>query len=163
MRPKIEAATSGEHGPAADKPRAKQHMPSIIAEGIEIVGDLVAETDIQIDGTVRGNLKANRVIIGRTGMVDGSIEADTATIDGTISGDTIAKTAVLEANARIKGAITVSGAMTVAVGARLDGNVIMKHAGSSGQHVADKKLAAARPNGRNESDSSQANTGRPAA
>jgi cytoskeletal protein CcmA (bactofilin family) len=162
MHPKTEAAT-GEHGPAANKPRAKQHMPSIISEGIEIVGDLIAETDIQVDGTVRGNLKANRVIVGRTGTIDGSIEADTATIDGTISGDTIAKTAVLEANARIKGAMMVSGDMTMTVGARLEGNVTMKHTRSLGEHVADKKLAAAEPNGRCKPDSRQANTGRPAA
>jgi len=163
MRPKIEAATGGEHGPAADKPRAKQHMPSIIAEGIEIVGDLMAETEIQVDGTVRGNLKANHVIIGHTGMVDGSIEAENATIDGTISGDTVAKYAALEANARIKGGITVSGDLTMVSGARLDGKVTMKHPGSSGAHAADEKLSAATPNDGNKPGSSQANIGHRAA
>jgi cytoskeletal protein CcmA (bactofilin family) len=163
MRPKIEAATDLERGPAIDKPRTIQHMPSIIAEGIEIVGDLTAETEIQVDGIVRGNLKANHVIIGRSGLVDGSIEAERATIDGTIFGDTNTKTAALEANARIKGAITVSGDMTMAVGARLDGNLTMKQTGPSGEHDVNNKLASAKPNGDNKLDNGQANTSRPAA
>jgi cytoskeletal protein CcmA (bactofilin family) len=163
MRPKIEAATGLEHGPAIDKPRTIQHMPSIIAEGFEIVGDLTAEAEIQVDGTVRGNLKANHVIIGRSGLVDGSIEAERATIDGTIFGDTNTKTAALEANARIKGAITVSGDMSMAVGARLEGNVAMKHAAPSGGQDADNKRASAKPNGDNKPDSGKAYAGRPAA
>jgi cytoskeletal protein CcmA (bactofilin family) len=158
MLAKTEADPTVEHGPAIDRPRGKQEMPSIISEGIEIVGDMIAETEIQVDGTVRGNLKANRVVIGRTGMVDGSIKADTVTIDGTISGETIAKNAALKANARIKGGITVSGDMSVAAGARLEGKVTMKHTWASGKHDTDGKPAASKPNGGNKpSDMPKAN------
>jgi len=149
MFPKKDADPTVEPSPAIDSPRAKQQMPSIISEGTEIVGDLIAETEIQVDGTVRGSLKANRVMIGRTGMVEGSIKADTVTIDGTISGNTVAKNAVLEANARIKGEITVIGDMTMAAGARLEGTVTMKHAGLSEKHDADEKPARLQPNGSN--------------
>jgi len=157
MLPKKYTQTGLEHGPPIDKPRKKQCIPSIIAEGIEIVGDLTAETEIQVDGTVRGNLKADHVIIGRTGLVEGSIEAERATIDGTVSGDTIAKTAALEANAQIMGGVMVSGDLTIVAGARLDGKLTNKLARSCGAHAADKMPSAARPNDRNKRGSNQAN------
>jgi cytoskeletal protein CcmA (bactofilin family) len=126
MLPNSQAERATKPGLPVNKPKTELEVPSVIAEGIEIIGDLNAETEIQVNGTVRGNLKANRVIIGRTGMIDGSINADTVTIDGTILGNTIAKEAALEAHARIEGEITISGDMSMAAGARLQGAVTIK-------------------------------------
>jgi cytoskeletal protein CcmA (bactofilin family) len=147
MFSKKEAGHTVEHSPATDRPRAQQQMPSIISEGVEIVGDMIGETEIQVDGAVRGNLKAKRVMIGRTGLVDGSIKADTVTIAGTIAGDMVAKNATLEASARIKGGITVGGDLSMAAGARLEGKVTMKNALPADKQGAGEKDLASKPNG----------------
>ncbi|MDH3233873.1 MAG: polymer-forming cytoskeletal protein [Alphaproteobacteria bacterium] len=148
-------------------------MPSIISEGVEIVGDMIGETEIQVDGSVRGNLKAKRVMIGRTGLVDGSIKAETVVIAGNVSGDTNAKNITLEASARIKGGVSVSGDLSMAAGARLEGKVTMKQGGMSHKDDADMKETAAKSNGSgskpanmptgNKPSGSEADMGRPAA
>jgi len=151
MFSKKEAGPAVEHSPVIDRPRAQpsQQMPSIISEGVEIVGDMIGETEIQVDGAVRGNVKAKRVMIGRTGLVDGSIKAETVTIAGNIAGDTNAKNITLEASARIKGGITVSGDLSMAAGARLEGKVTMKVSGMPDTDDAEDKdkETVSKPNG----------------
>lgn len=167
-------STAVEHSSVSERPRSQPHqqMPSIISEGVEIVGDMIGETEIQVDGSVRGNLKAKRVMIGRTGLVDGSIKAETVIIAGNVSGDTNSKNITLEASARIKGGITVSGDLSMAAGARLEGKVTMKQGGMSQRDDADQKEAATKPNGGskpanmpagNKPSGSEAGMGRPAA
>ncbi|HUT51471.1 MAG TPA: polymer-forming cytoskeletal protein [Alphaproteobacteria bacterium] len=175
MFSKKEAGPTVEHSTVSERPRSQPHqqMPSIISEGVEIVGDMIGETEIQVDGSVRGNLKAKRVMIGRTGLVDGSIKAETIIIAGNVSGDTNAKNITLEASARIKGGVNVSGDLSMAAGARLEGKVTMKQGGMSDKDDADEKEAAAKPSGNgsrptgmpagNKPGGSETGIGRPAA
>jgi cytoskeletal protein CcmA (bactofilin family) len=160
MFSKKESGPAIEQNTVSERPRTQpqQQMPSIISEGVEIVGDMIGETEIQVDGSVRGNLKAKRVMIGRTGLVDGSIKADSVTIAGNVAGDTNAKNVTLEASARIKGGVTVSGDLSMAAGARLEGKVTMK-----GADVAEKSSIgdkdAAKPNGSGSKPANMPTTG----
>jgi len=168
MFSKKETADAVTYEPSPDRQRAQQ-MPSIISEGVEIVGDMIGETEIQVDGIVRGNMKAKRVTVGRTGTVDGGIKADTATIAGNVTGDIVAKSLTLEASARIKSGVTVHGDMSMAAGARLDGKVTMKVAletSVSDKPAAVKSNGNAKPNGTVTGDKAAGSAGamsRPAA
>ena len=44
----------------------------VIAEGAEMLGDVVAE-DLTVNGRVKGGINANRVRLGGTGVVEGDI------------------------------------------------------------------------------------------
>lgn len=149
MFSKKESGPAIEQNTVSERPRTQpqQQMPSIISEGVEIVGDMTGENEIQVDGSVRGNLKAKRVMIGRTGLVDGSIKADSVTVAGNVAGDTTAKNITLEASARIKGGVTVSGDLSMAAGARLEGKVTMKGADFDEKSEAGQKDSTAKPNG----------------
>jgi cytoskeletal protein CcmA (bactofilin family) len=163
MFSKKESGPVIEQKPVSERPRTQpqQQMPSIISEGVEIVGDMIGETEIQVDGSVRGNLKAKRVMIGRTGLVDGSIKADSVTIAGNVIGDTNAKNVTLEASARIKGGVTVSGDLSMAAGARLEGKVTMKGADIGEKDSAGEKDTALKPNGNGGKPSSLATGAKP--
>jgi cytoskeletal protein CcmA (bactofilin family) len=52
----------------------------VIAEGAQIVGDVVAE-ELTINGHVKGTLHANRVRLGGAGVVEGDIFHRTLTIE----------------------------------------------------------------------------------
>ena len=52
----------------------------VIAEGAEMVGDVVAE-ELTIDGHVKGTVHANRVRLGGTGVVEGDIFHRTLAIE----------------------------------------------------------------------------------
>jgi cytoskeletal protein CcmA (bactofilin family) len=50
---------------------------------------------VHIGGTLSGNLTANKITIGETGSVNGTIEAETAVINGALSGRLVAVDVVL--------------------------------------------------------------------
>jgi cytoskeletal protein CcmA (bactofilin family) len=52
----------------------------VIAEGAEMVGDVVAE-ELTINGHVKGTVRANRVRLGGTGVVEGDIFHRTLAIE----------------------------------------------------------------------------------
>ncbi|UKJ07336.1 bactofilin family protein [Solitalea lacus] len=61
---------------------------NLIGAGTTIVGDVVSKGDIRIDGTVKGNINSTaKVVIGNSGLVDGSIVCANADISGTLQGD----------------------------------------------------------------------------
>ena len=59
---------------------------SIIGEGIDFAGEINTEGNIHIDGTMRGVIRANEVVIGPNGEFDGEIIADILIINGAIKG-----------------------------------------------------------------------------
>jgi cytoskeletal protein CcmA (bactofilin family) len=52
----------------------------VIAEGAEMVGDLVAE-ELTVNGHVKGGINANRVRLGGTGVVEGDISHQTLAME----------------------------------------------------------------------------------
>ena len=60
---------------------------NIIGKNTIIVGDISSEGDFRIDGKVEGTVKTNgRVVIGKTGHVQGKVESNIAEIEGSFSG-----------------------------------------------------------------------------
>ena len=58
-----------------------------LVQGTKVVGDIVAESDIRIDGQLDGNLKCSaKVIIGSTGHVKGYVQCANAIIEGGFEG-----------------------------------------------------------------------------
>ncbi|MEM7575744.1 MAG: polymer-forming cytoskeletal protein [Bacteroidota bacterium] len=63
------------------------HGLNTITEGTKIQGDLVADSDIRIDGQITGNLKCSaKVIIGAKGSFDGDVNCTNAVIEGKFTG-----------------------------------------------------------------------------
>ncbi|MFI4963887.1 MAG: polymer-forming cytoskeletal protein [Caulobacterales bacterium] len=76
---------------------------SLIAENVNLEGDLASDGDVQLDGAVRGDLKVAHLSIGETGQVDGAITADVVEIRGRVVGTITAKAVRLYASARVDG------------------------------------------------------------
>ena len=68
------------------------HAPSgpslnSIVSGTQLEGDVVSQSDIRIDGIIKGNLNcSSKVIIGPSGVVEGTIECNCALIEGSFEG-----------------------------------------------------------------------------
>lgn len=59
-----------------------------IVEGTQIVGDFKAESNIRIDGYVKGTVYTDgKLVIGVTGVIEGDIECENADIEGKIIGN----------------------------------------------------------------------------
>jgi cytoskeletal protein CcmA (bactofilin family) len=83
---------------------------NMVAAGTKIVGTVVTETDIRIDGELDGELiSKNKVIIGSTGFIKGKINCNSADIMGVINGTVIASDIVsLKKSAKFTGDIETS-------------------------------------------------------
>ncbi len=58
-----------------------------LGNGTKLIGDLIAQNDMRIDGELEGNLKcAGKLILGPKGRIKGQIECLNAVIEGTIDG-----------------------------------------------------------------------------
>lgn len=81
---------------------------SFFAKGFKITGNIDANNDVRIDGTVKGNITTTKkVIIGATGSVIGNVDATNISLMGEISGDLkISGLAMIGYTAKINGTIT---------------------------------------------------------
>ncbi len=120
---------------SSEDPRgAAGGVPSIISPDLEIVGDLMSDGEIQIDGTVKGDIKAHMLTVGEQGKVDGSTVAETVRIFGTVNGRVQAKTVRLGKSAKVTADITHK-TLTIETGAYFEGKVQSLKGASSGGAV----------------------------
>lgn len=100
---------------------------NVIGKKTTIVGDIQSEGDFRIDGTVEGSIRAEgRVIIGKEGVVKGSIECKNADIEGDVSGNiSVSDMLSLKATAIIHGEVVI-GKLTVEPGATFNATCSMK-------------------------------------
>ncbi|HZZ69775.1 MAG TPA: polymer-forming cytoskeletal protein [Phenylobacterium sp.] len=121
-KPNRPSSASSSRPDAPDAPR-KAIACSLIAENVSLEGDLVSEGDVQLDGSVRGDLKLNHLTVGETGQVDGLITAEAVEVRGRVAGAITAKTVRLYATARVDGDIT-HAQLAVDAGAHFAGRSI---------------------------------------
>ncbi|MFC3050950.1 bactofilin family protein [Kordiimonas pumila] len=95
--------------------------PSIIASDVEIKGNIKTSGELQLDGTIIGDLACGGLAMGETGSVVGTIIADTVSIRGTVKGEVRARSVRLEQSAVIEGDI-YHESLSVEAGAKLTGH-----------------------------------------
>lgn len=68
-------------------PSASPHSLNTLVKGTTVEGTISCESDIRIDGTVKGSLECKaKVIIGPHGLVDGDVICENAVIEGRFEG-----------------------------------------------------------------------------
>ena len=82
-------------------------MYNAITSGSKIIGTIIADGDIRIDGTVEGEMQcAGKVVIGEKGLVKGTVTCQSSEIMGALDGKIInAQTLALRATGKIKGEV----------------------------------------------------------
>nr|WP_275668288.1 polymer-forming cytoskeletal protein [Pseudoalteromonas piscicida] len=100
----------------------RNNVPAIIAQSTKVTGDIVCEGELQLDGTVHGNLDIEKLIIGNKGLVQGNIQANELTILGKVEGDIQAKQVTLLPSAQVFGNIEHE-TLTIEAGAHVDGKL----------------------------------------
>lgn len=108
-----------------------------ISEGTKIVGDIKSKGGFRIEGIIEGNVITDgRVVVGRTGSIDGTLVCDNADFEGKFSGKmTIKDTLSLKASAHIEGEVVI-GKLSVEPGANFNATCNMK--GGNVQSIAKK-------------------------
>ncbi len=105
-----------------DRTATAGSAPSIISPDLKIEGNLKSDGEIQIDGTVKGDIKGHMLTVGEQGKIDGSIVAETVRIFGTVNGRMQVQTVHLDKSAKVTAGIT-HGTLAIEAGAYFEGKV----------------------------------------
>ncbi|HIP31871.1 MAG TPA: polymer-forming cytoskeletal protein [Crocinitomicaceae bacterium] len=101
---------------------------NVIVEGSKVMGDMITESNLRIDGEVIGNVSsAAKVVVGKTGIIKGNLTCAEADVEGKIEG--VIKTdalLILRSSANIEGEIT-TGKFQVEEGAEFSGTCTMSN------------------------------------
>lgn len=124
---KANAPEATQSSPQQPEPRPASNTtlmkPSIISEGFELIGDLVSNGVVHVEGSVKGKLSLSTVTIGSKGSVEGTIECETLHIKGHFKGVAHCHDLSLSTDAEVDGQIHYSQ-MAVQRGGRLTGELI---------------------------------------
>ena len=101
--------------------RRKKVAPTLISEDIKIRGDLKSEGEIQIDGSVEGDVEGHMLSVGPSGVITGGVTAEQVLVRGQISGHIHARVVTLTKSARVKGDV-LHETLSIEPGAQFEGN-----------------------------------------
>ena len=96
--------------------------PSLLSTDLFIKGNLSTSGDIQIEGSVEGNIKANLLTIGQSALIKGEITAEEVVVNGNISGTIRGKRVHLTSSAQVEGDI-IHGSIAIESGAHFEGTI----------------------------------------
>lgn len=87
-------------------PTGTEH--NTLAYGTTVVGDIQAENDFRLDGSVKGTIVCKgKIIVGTKGVMDGTMTCANADVMGLVKGKIIiSDTLSLKSTARVEGEIT---------------------------------------------------------
>lgn len=131
-------STKSEKAAKSANPR-KYLSPSVIAEGMHVLGNIISEGMLDIDGRIDGNVRADIITLRDNGAIRGDVMADTVHIYGEVVGLIKAKNVMVYASARINGTI-MHESITIEDGASVDG----KFKRTEKLDFSDAELAEAR-------------------
>jgi len=106
--------------PPPPAPPAAELPSSVIARDLRIVGDLICEGTLQIDGEVSGNVECETLYIGEGGHVTGNVHARSLRISGTVDGEIEAEEVLIARTAKMIGDVR-HVTLTVEHGAHFEG------------------------------------------
>lgn len=83
---------------------------NVIVEGSKIIGDFIAESNVRIDGEIKGNVSSSsKIVIGQSGFISGNLVCADADVEGRIEGTLkVEGLLTLRSKAKIVGEITTS-------------------------------------------------------
>lgn len=119
-------------------------VPSIISADVLLRGNINSAGEVQLDGTLEGDIKAAMLIVGEKATVKGEIVCENVTVRGRVEGGIRAKQVALAATAHIVGDILHSS-LSVESGAHFEGNC--RHSDDPLSEASSSDFRKSRPTG----------------
>jgi len=113
------------------------HTPSIISNDVRVTGSLVSQGEVQLDGRIDGDIKAEHLVIGSSGVVEGVVEASSVVVKGKIIGSLNASEVKIENNAHVLGDI-FHDTLSIEAGAIIEGSLKQRFEKEVIEHAKDK-------------------------
>ncbi len=95
--------------------------PSLLSTDLRIIGDIDCAGEIQVDGTIEGDINTDVLVVGETALVKGEITAQAVRVLGSIQGQIKADNVSLLKSAHVLGDI-IHVSLAIEQGAYLEGH-----------------------------------------
>ena len=95
---------------------------SVLSSDLTVVGNLKTTGDIQIEGTIEGDVRAHLLTVGETATIRGEIVADDIVVNGRVIGRVRGLKVRLTSTARVEGDI-IHKTIAIESGAHFEGSV----------------------------------------
>ena len=105
----------------ASAPKAKPPA-SVLSADLHVTGNMKTTGDIQVEGTVEGDIRAHLLTIGETATIKGEVIGDDVVINGRIVGRVRGLKVRLTSTARVEGDI-IHKTIAIESGAHFEGSV----------------------------------------
>lgn len=115
------AATPAAQAPAAAAPKAKP-SPSVISTDLTVKGNLITTGDIQVEGTIEGDIRAHLLTVGQSATISGEVVADDIVVHGHVRGRVRGLKVRLTSSAQVEGDI-IHKTIAIESGAHFEGSV----------------------------------------
>jgi cytoskeletal protein CcmA (bactofilin family) len=106
--------------PAA--PPKTKSTPSLLSADLTVRGNVITAGDIQVEGTVEGDIRAHLLTVGETATIKGEIVADDVVVNGRVIGKLRGIKVRLTSSARVEGDI-IHKTIAIESGAHFEGSV----------------------------------------
>jgi cytoskeletal protein CcmA (bactofilin family) len=117
--PEASAASPSEFKATAPKPKPPA---SILSADLHITGNLKTTGDIQVEGSIDGDIRAHLLTVGESATIKGEVVADDVVINGRIVGRVRGLKVRLTSTARVEGDI-IHKTIAIESGAHFEGSV----------------------------------------
>ncbi len=139
--------TPAPRAPEPSRPAASSRSSSLstLSAGVKYEGNISGAGELQVDGSLKGDIRVVRVVIGEGGAVEGTVHADVLEVRGRVSGAIVAKQVKLFATSRVEGDITQEQ-LSIEQGAWFQGRCTQAKRDTPGANMLDapaEKPAAA--------------------
>lgn len=123
-KPATPSAAPASPAPGDYKPTPPKAKPpaSTLSSDLHITGNIKTSGDINVEGTVEGDIRAHLLTIGETATIKGEVTADDVVVNGRIVGRVRGLKVRLTSTARVEGDI-IHKTIAIESGAHFEGSV----------------------------------------
>lgn len=126
--------------------RELSDVVSVVAPGMTILGDVMCDGTVRVEGKIEGSIKATKsVVVGKDGRVTGDIETQDVVVAGTVVGTVVGASRVeLQETCKIEGDIR-SRRIKLDEGGRIEGRLHMTAKAADGKSTASPRKGESSP------------------
>jgi cytoskeletal protein CcmA (bactofilin family) len=118
-------SVSTQGGASAAAPATQKQpkpSPSLLSSDLTVKGNVITSGDVQVEGTIEGDVRAHLLTVGESATIRGEVIADDVVVNGRVIGRLRGLKVRLTATARVEGDI-VHKTIAIESGAHFEGSV----------------------------------------
>lgn len=98
---------------------------SVIGPDVKIVGNIITQGEMQIDGQVEGDITCHTLVVGEGARITGEVTAEAVRVHGDLAGKIDAVTIVIAKTASVSGDV-IHETLEIEAGANLEGHILRR-------------------------------------